>query len=221
MKNIKLLLSFLILLFGFYSTVFADSLWHTFITPAKKQPGQWSVMLYRGTTAKDTLGEVLRLNYSGAGETVYSGEFAYALNPQNPVMNFFSFLLDQIQFAGNFAIRHDYADSENQVVPEVDGYLMLRRVNRLWQKYLYTTMAFGGGLSYAFRVPYVEDGITGNSSTRLLAFLTFEFTVALPQYPQLQLVGRIHHRSGAFGTFYPFKEKPGSNNVGIGIRYYF
>ncbi len=197
-------------------------IWQQIITPAQKQPGRWSVMLYHGYTASQSLGKILfNQQFEGAGESLTSAELAYAISPDNPIMRFASPLLDQIQLAGNFAIRHDYADPDNQVIPETDVYVMLRRVNRLWQNYLYTTMGFGAGLSYTFGVPYVEDGITGDSSTRLLTFLTLEFTISLPKYPQFQIVARMHHRSGCFGLFYPLSESPGSNNIGIGIRYYF
>ncbi|NNK49546.1 MAG: hypothetical protein HKP01_11805 [Gemmatimonadetes bacterium] len=44
-------------------------------------------------------------------------------------------------------------------------------------------------------------------------------TLALPSLPYLQLVGRIHHRSGAFGLFGDAQES-GSNTVGLGIRWH-
>jgi hypothetical protein len=46
-----------------------------------------------------------------------------------------------------------------------------------------------------------------------------EAAFALPAYPQIQVVGRIHHRSGAFGLYRA--GNTGSNAVGIGIRYLF
>jgi hypothetical protein len=44
-----------------------------------------------------------------------------------------------------------------------------------------------------------------------------EATFAVPSYPYVQLVGRIHHRSGAFGLFGDAQES-GSNTVGLGFR---
>lgn len=180
---------------------------------------QWSVLLYGGITATQDLHDLVRFNFDSAGESVYSAELAYALSQDNPISKFFHPLLDQIQFAGNIAERFD--DEANYPVTELDAYLMVRRTNRLWARYLYTTMAVGEGVSYATSIPYVEQSITGKSSTRFLDFMTFEITFALPSKPQYQLVTRIHHRSGCYGLFYPKNEHPGSNNIGIGFRYYF
>ena len=198
------------------------------VNPAKQkylpqlEDRQWSFLLYRGNTVKQWLYQLAEFQYTSVGEVLYSAELAYALNKNNLVIKFLHPVLNQIQFAANVAERYSYDDPRRDPVTEFDLYVMARRVNRLWQKYLNTTMAAGTGLSYTSSVPYVEQNHgAAHSSTRFLAFLTFEFTVALPSYPYLQLVGRIHHRSGVYGIFYPFRENPGSNNIGVGIRYYF
>ena len=49
----------------------------------------------------------------------------------------------------------------------------------------------------------------------LLNYLAFELEAAVS--PELSMVGRIHHRSGAFGTYSGVKE--GSNAYLIGVRY--
>lgn len=205
------------LLFFVTKTVFAGDGWFDNY-PANAR--QWSFLFYGGVTATQSLHDLIRFNFDSAGEEVYSAELAYALSQENAVSKFFHPLLDQIQFAVNVAERYD--DEASYPVTEFDAYLMVRRTNRLWARYLYTTMAVGEGVSYATSVPYVEQGgITGISSTRFLDFMTFEITFALPSYPYFQVVTRIHHRSGCYGLFYPKDQGPGSNNIGVGFRYYF
>lgn len=171
----------------------------------QNEPNPWSFMLYRGTTAEEKLEEVLLGRYHSAGETIYSAELAYIMYKKQPW-----FL---IQLAGNIAGR--FAD-HSKMVPEADLYGMLRYTNFPWNKYLLTTLAVGDGFSYAAGIPAVE----GEGSKNMLNYLIFELTFALPRYPNLRLVGRIHHRSSVF-NLYAGAERTGSNNVGIGIRYYF
>ena len=49
--------------------------------------------------------------------------------------------------------------------------------------------------------------------------MVVELTIASPRYPRLQLVMRIHHRSGAFGLYHA--GNTGSNDLALGIRYLF
>ncbi len=73
------------------------------------------------------------------------------------------------------------------------------------------------GLSYAFGTPRLEEQINDPDPQRLLNYLAFELEFSHPDLPGVSLVPRIHHRSGAFGTFAP--EGSGSNMVGLGLRF--
>lgn len=180
-------------------------------------PQLWSVLFYVGGTAKQSLGDMLLGGYTPAGESIFSTELAYTLAPTNRLYGALEPLVDAVQVAGNFALRNDYKDSG--LVEEGDVYFMLRHTQFPWNNYVTTTVAAGEGVSYATAVPYVENGITSDSSERFLNFLVFEVTFALPSYPRLQLVARIHHRSSAYGLY--ADGHAGSNNEGLGIRYYF
>jgi hypothetical protein len=184
---------------------------------------QWSVMAYYGVTAKQELSQLIKFNYSSAGENLYSAELAYALAKTNPVTRFFNYLfINKIQLAGNMVVRNDYKSPDHKWLPEFDLYIMARRTHFPWDNYLKTSIAVGEGLSYALRRIYVENnGTAGNVSPRLLNFLVFELTFGLPKYPHWELVARIHHRSACYGTFYPDGNNSGSNDIGIGLRYYF
>lgn len=220
--KLKILIIFLCCNFLLASPSFAA-------TTNSKQPRQddrqWSVMLYHGNTAAEELAQLIKFKYTSVGEDLYSGELAYALADSNPITKFFNYLfINRFQIAGNIAMRQNYKSPDNwdTWVPEFDLYVMIRRTHFPWDRYLRTSLGFGEGISYATSRIYVENnGTAGRESPRFLNFLAFEITFALPKYPYLELVGRIHHRSACYGLFYPHGYDSGSNNVGIGIRYYF
>ena len=84
---------------------------------------------------------------------------------------------------------------------------------RLWvQPWL--SFGFVEGISYNSSVSNYERTFRENFS-QLLNYLGFEVEAAVS--PQLSMVGRIHHRSGAFGTYNGVKE--GSNAYLLGVRY--
>ena len=108
---------------------------------------------------------------------------------------------------------------------EINGVLVFRWLDLPWDRYMDTSFAVGEGLSYATRVPAVEEnlhmetfGFEYRTST-LLNYLMFEMAFSLPQYRQWQLVARIHHRSSVFGLL--ADSNSGSNTLGVGIRYEF
>lgn len=191
------------------------------IFAANEDLGPWSVMLYRGGTAKQTFGQVLSGKYSSFGETIYAAEVAYTLDQSNLFRRFFRFLfIDTVQVAGNLAYRHD--DNHHDNVKEGNLYLIWRWTKFPWERYLSNSLAIGDGVSYDSHPPFAnrEDNQPANNTSKLLNYLILEATFALPSYPQLQLVARMHHSCTAWGTF-PKNASAGSTNIGLGIRYYF
>ena len=87
-----------------------------------------------------------------------------------------------------------------------------------WDKYVDTSFAVGVGLSLATETPEIEDK-NHTDTSKFLAYLLFEAAFAHPDFPQWSVVARIHHRSGAFGTFSGVNGA--SNAWGAGIRYSF
>ncbi|MBD0270378.1 MAG: hypothetical protein ICV73_00490 [Acetobacteraceae bacterium] len=80
-------------------------------------------------------------------------------------------------------------------------------------------LAAGGGLSYAFSDPNLEagrSGVRGVDTYRLQFYLAFETELAHAAVPGWNLVGRLHHRSGAYGVL--SEKGSGSNFVGLGLR---
>lgn len=113
------------------------------------------------------------------------------------------------QLVKHFGLQHHW---------ETNGLVVARWHRFPWDRYLDTSFAIGEGLSYATKVPELEVA-RGQDSARLLNYLLFELTLALPKYPNIQVVTLMHHRSGAFGLFSGVTG--GSNFIGSGIKYLF
>ncbi|KZR61628.1 DUF3769 domain-containing protein [Prochlorococcus sp. MIT 1306] len=107
----------------------------------------------------------------------------------------------------------------NQSVPFADtpaqsfGEGVLGIGARLWVQ---PWLSFGVIEGISFNTAYSNYEKTYRENyAKLLNYLSFELEAAVSQ--QLSLVGRIHHRSGAFGTYSGVKE--GSNAYLVGLRY--
>lgn len=82
------------------------------------------------------------------------------------------------------------------------------------------SFAFGNGISYATRVPKIEESSrTNTNASKLLNYLLLEVAADIPRVSDWKIVGRIHHRSGVFGLFN--NVRGGSNVMAAGIRHYF
>ncbi len=89
-----------------------------------------------------------------------------------------------------------------------------------WNHRLRTTVAIGDGLSWATRVPPLEEASDTNvGATRLLNYILVEFTFSPPQVSDWSLAVRVHHRSGVYGLFDGVEG--GSNVIAAGIKRYF
>ena len=100
---------------------------------------------------------------------------------------------------------------------ELVSSINVRWITFPWNRYLDTSLAFGGGLSLATEVPVLERKDPDNSdAAALLHYLVLEAAVGLPGSPW-SFVARVHHRSGIFGLF----SHSGSNLLAVGIRYRF
>jgi hypothetical protein len=83
----------------------------------------------------------------------------------------------------------------------------------------------GEGLSYAFSIPAVERSLHNeyfdveHNTSKLMNYLMFELSFAVPKTKHWHIFTRIHHRSGVFGLFNDATD--GSNVLAIGTRYDF
>jgi hypothetical protein len=178
----------------------------------------WSVMAFRGWSNYHTLGRTVRFIWDYAGEDVYGVDVTYTISPTTGFGRFFDRnLAARFQVGGKVNAR---AQPSGVWLPELSAYFALRWRRLPWNHIVATTFSMGEGLSIVSDVPEVEILTTEVGGTsRLLNYWMMEMTLAVPSLPYLQLVGRIHHRSGAFGLFGDAQES-GSNTVGLGIRWH-
>lgn len=175
----------------------------------------WMLTYYYGVTSDTSLIPLATGHYKHWPESIQSIELARTLDADNWFRRFISPLVGVVQLAGNLTVRQGRAE---HTIYEVDPYIAFRWANFPWNDYVVTSLAFGEGVSYASSVPSVEKKHNENTK-RFLNYLMFEATFAAPNYPQLQFITRIHHRSGAFGLYRA--GNTGSNVIGVGVRYLF
>jgi hypothetical protein len=97
---------------------------------------------------------------------------------------------------------------------EINALLTSRWMPFPWDEFLPTTVAFGGGFSYALERPAIEARRDGPGD-RLLVYLLLELELARPLHRDPSLFFRIHHRSGAYGTV---GDGRATNFLGLGLR---
>ena len=173
-------------------------------------------LYYYGFTVSDPLLRILdRAQIHRWPEHIQSLEASHTLGVTNPVRKFFNPIVGVVQFAFNFTER---VGSDEDTIYEFDPYLTFRWANFSWNDIVNTSFAIGEGISYVTSIPSLE-GNENTNTKRLLNYLMLEATFAAPNQPRLQLVFRIHHRSGAYGLYHA--GNTGSNDIGLGIRYLF
>jgi hypothetical protein len=173
------------------------------------------VLYYYGVTVSDALMRVFAGNFHRWPEHIQSLEMEHTLSQENIISRIFNPLVGLVQVAGNISVRQG---SNEHTIYEFNPFLLFRWANLPWNRYVVTSLGIGEGLSYDTSIAAVERKDNSNNK-RLLNYLMFEATFANPQYPRLQLVARIHHRSGAYGLYHAGNGS--TNNVGLGIRYLF
>lgn len=173
----------------------------------------WSLLLYYGSLSETNLVDVFGFNANMGQEKMGSVELEYELSPQNFLRRYFTFITT-ISFANNIS----YISDPEGPIYEYNPFLLYQWKNFPWDKYVVTSFGIGWGVSYDSRISTWEKHDSDNTK-KLLDYLAFETAFALPAYPRLQLVVRLHHRSGAFGLY--GADNAGSNFIGGGLRYNF
>jgi hypothetical protein len=99
---------------------------------------------------------------------------------------------------------------------EVWGALYLRYDGFPWNDIVYTTIAANTGLSYITKTSEFERDRSDGQSSQVLHYLAPEITFADPDNKNVELVLKLHHRSGVFGLIDGVSG--GSTFVATGIR---
>jgi hypothetical protein len=175
----------------------------------------WAVLYYYGITTSDALGDMFIGDVHRWPEHIQSLEVTHTLSCDNFLRRLVYPLVGVVQVSANVTMRNG---SNQHRIYEFDPYVEGRWANFPWNNYLTTSFAIGEGISYATSIPSLERK-SSEDTKRLLNYLLLEATFALPTYPRLQLVARIHHRSGMFGVYHA--GNTGSNDIGLGLRYLF
>lgn len=175
----------------------------------------WSLMYYYAKTVNGALVGTVVGNYKRWPEHIQSIELAHTLSPDNAFRNFFKPIVGVVQLAVNGTVRHG---ADQNTIYEFNPYIIWRWANFPWNRYIPTSLALAEGISYVTSVPSIEKRDNSNTK-RILNYLMFEATFALPDHPRWQFLVRIHHRSGAYGLY--GAGNTGSNDIGAGLRYLF
>lgn len=86
-----------------------------------------------------------------------------------------------------------------------------------WDDAVDTSVAVAIGPSYATEKPAIEIKDDGETS-RFQVYMYVELELALPEYPRVAFITRIHHRSNAWGTV---ADDGSSNALAVGLKYAF
>lgn len=174
-----------------------------------------AVLYYYGVTGSDALIHMMAGNFHRWPEHIQSLEFDHTLSECNFLSRLVNPLVGLVQLAGNVTIRQG---SNEHTIYELNPFLLFRWANLPWNHYINTSLGLGEGISYDTSVSSIEKKDNDNTK-RLLNYLMFEATFALPSYPKLQLVARIHHRSGAYGLYHAGNGS--TNDAGLAVRFLF
>jgi len=129
-----------------------------------------------------------------------------AISASRPILTVF----DTLEIAPEVGVAKRFGQAASE---EIWGSVNFRATNFPWSHIVRTKVSIGIGANYAFRLDDFEDDINPDSDVEhLLAYLSPEIAVGLPQYPNVDLVLRIHHRSG--GRDYVLGNLIGSNEAG-------
>jgi hypothetical protein len=170
---------------------------------SEKKPEElkWAVTLYGGRLTPDSLPDALSFSASYADS--YVGVAALSWQ--------FYRLGEHIRLEVEGQVAKHAGEQDHW---ELNAVAVARWVTFPWNAYLATTFAAGEGISYATKIPKLEEK---PGASQWLNYLLFEVTFALPTHPEWSVVGRIHHRSGYWGALAPNS----SNVVAVGIKYRF
>lgn len=186
-------------------------------TPHRPVKQNQAVAFYVTQMTTGSIQKVIEGRWHFTDSTLYSLEYNHELSPERLIRRIFKYLWATVEV--NMNVTHE--QERGGAIVELNPFINLRWRWFPWNRWVATTFAFGEGVSYASRRPWVEQRTpeTSRNGQRFLNYLVFELTLAPPSHPEWQVLFRIHHRSGAFGVYCP--GRVGSNAIGAGLRFNF
>jgi len=166
---------------------------------------QWAISLYGGLHASNTLSDIISFDadYSD-GNNVLVAALA------REVYHYKQYLRFEIEGQ----VGRLFGEDESPW--ECVGLGLARWQMFPWDDVLDTSIAIGVGFSYYSDISQVEKN-KNEEAQRLLGYLAFELTFGVPRFSRLDLLIRIHHRSGMGGVI----GEGLSNYACIGLKYAF
>ena len=160
-----------------------------------------SVMIFGGVASETNFTDLLiapwtaELNAIG----VVGGSFSHRFGTVNELTGGIGHLGDDLTVEGEAGISARFGDED---LGEAWTALYLRYDGLPWNDTVYTTIGVNTGVSLLTNLSDFERwrDEKGRSSV-FLHYLGPEFTFANPENKDLELVLRLHHRSGVFGLF--------------------
>lgn len=172
----------------------------------------WHVLLYTGQFSTESFADVLWKDWD------LQDEYLAAVAVGKEIVRYPKILGVNADLGVELEgiVAQHWGDGEEY--QEFDGSINTRWHHFPWNKYIKTSIGLGGGISYTTSVPD-HEAQRWDGSNQWLVFLMYDFTFGLPAYPEWSVFFRVHHRSGAFGTFDGVHGA--SNYPCVGIRYEF
>ena len=193
------------------------ALWLTAPALAGSRGAADSVMVFGGVASETNFAQIIyspwtiELNDIGVVGTSYAHRFGTMNNLLGGGLGHFG---DDFTIEGEVGTSVRFGDES---LGEAWTALYLRYDGLPWNDTVYTTVGINTGLSLLTEISGFEEGRdNAGKSSVLLHYLGPEFTFADPENKDLELVLRLHHRSGVFGLFDGVVS--GSTFLSAGIR---
>ncbi len=182
-------------------------------TPMDVQDYAWTLTAYRAAGAKEDIGEIALGQVSLDADSIGAVAVGYRLGT-DPLLSFVG--LDfpiTYGLEGTLAIHRDTHRDERYGEGAIA--FTTRYDDFSWRETVRTFFESGFGVSYAEKIPLLEIRRRDDKTNHLLAFLKLQIGVGIPE-TAWDLVGVLHHRSGAWGIF--DGASGGSNFLGLGVQ---
>ncbi len=186
-------------------TVAPTASWHW---AGSSDPSPWAVAVFGGQALDSNFSDTVTQPYSSDA----TGDYMVALEGSRT----FAWYRDMLSFEGAAMGAYHFG---HQQYEEFGGAVYARWHRFPWNDTVRTTLALGLGPSYTTIYPQIEAQNDPNNRSRWLNQFNIEATFGLPQYASTELLLRLQHRSGMFGTMGGVWD--GSNFVVMGLRQHF
>jgi hypothetical protein len=168
----------------------------------------WGIAVFGGQALDSNFSDTVTQPYSSDA----TGDYMVALAPSRT----FAWYRDKLSFEAELMVAYHFG---HQQYEEFGGAVYARWHAFPWNETVRTTLAVGLGPSYTTIYPNIELQNDPNNRSRWLNQFNLEATFGLPEYPSTEMLLRLQHRSGMFGTMGGVWD--GSNFVVVGLRQHF